>query len=92
MTHPESVSTGQLGDELGCQSWRIARVFELGLVPEPPRVAGRRIIPRSLVPAIVAALRTRGWLGGHPQRSGRSRERASDRMRPASISIATSSS
>lgn len=55
-------STGLLGDELGIQGWRIARLFELGIVPEPPRVAGRRLIPESMVPEIVRALTGKGWL------------------------------
>lgn len=67
-------STGELGDELGCQAWKIARVFELGLVDEPPRVAGRRMIPRSMVPEIVRALEERGWLPG--QQHGRADQQA----------------
>jgi hypothetical protein len=62
MMRSAHVSTGQLGDELGIQGWRISRLFEEGLLPEPPRVAGRRIIPRSRVPDIVRALRAKGWL------------------------------
>jgi hypothetical protein len=62
MPPEDCVSTGQLGDELRCQAWRIARIFELGLVTEPPRVAGRRIIPRSMIPDIVRALKKKGWL------------------------------
>ena len=55
-------SVGELADRLRVQSWRIARLFELGLVAEPPRISGRRAIPVALVPNIVAALRQRGWL------------------------------
>jgi hypothetical protein len=62
---PETMSTGELGDELGVQAWRINRLFELGIVAEPPRVAGRRMIPRILVPEIVRALEQRGWLQDH---------------------------
>lgn len=56
------LSIGELADALGTQSWRIARLFELGLIDEPPRLAGRRLIPRELVPRIVELLRNRGWL------------------------------
>lgn len=55
-------TTGELGDLLGVQAWRIARVFELGIVPEPQRVGGRRLIPAESLPAVVAALEARGWL------------------------------
>lgn len=60
-------SVGELGDLLGVQSWRIARLFESGAVPEPPRIAGRRVIDSALVPIIVDALRDRGWI---PAREG----------------------
>jgi hypothetical protein len=52
---------GELADHLGVQSWRIARLFVLGLVPEPERKSGRRMIPKSAVPAIVTALKSKGW-------------------------------
>lgn len=58
----EFTSIGELGDVLGVQCWRIARLFELGILSEPPRLSNRRLIPKSLIPAIVDALRDRGWL------------------------------
>lgn len=56
------LTTGELGDALGVQAWRIARLFEKQILREPPRVAGRRLIPKAMIPAIVDALRARGWL------------------------------
>ena len=56
------VSVGDLADTLGVQSWRIARLFELGVLPEPPRTGRRRMIPKAQVPDIVDALRERGWI------------------------------
>lgn len=53
---------GELGDALGVQAWRIARIFELGLVSEPHRVGGRRLIPRGMIPEIISALLARNWL------------------------------
>ena len=61
-TSPPFLTTGELGDALGVQAWRVARLFELGILPDPPRVAGRRMIPKQMVPAVVDALRARGWL------------------------------
>lgn len=55
-------SVGELAERYRVQSWRIARLFERGVVEEPPRVAGRRMIPSSLIPAIENALRAKGWL------------------------------
>lgn len=64
---PPFLSTGDLGDTLGVQSWRISRLFELGVLPEPQRIGNRRLIPKSMVPEIVDALRDRGWLPPHPE-------------------------
>jgi hypothetical protein len=61
---PSYVTTGELGDILGVQAWRIARLFELGVLSEPQRIGGRRLIPKSMIPTMVMvdALRVRGWL------------------------------
>lgn len=59
---PSYVTTGELGDTLGVQAWRIARLFELGILSEPQRIGGRRLIPKSRIPEIVDALRKHGWL------------------------------
>jgi hypothetical protein len=56
------LSLGEVADLLSVQSWRIARLFELGVLPEPERVAGRRMIPSDIVPEVADALRARGWL------------------------------
>jgi hypothetical protein len=55
------LSLGEVADLLSVQSWRIARLFELGVLPEPGRVAGRRMIPNDMVPEVADALRARGW-------------------------------
>ncbi len=56
------LTTREVAEFLGVETWRIQRIFEHGDVPEPQRFAGKRAIPRSLLPAIVDALRARGWL------------------------------
>jgi len=56
------ISVGDLADTLGCQSWRIGRLFETGVIPEPPRFSGRRAIPVALIPQIEAELKSRGWI------------------------------
>ena len=61
-TQLEFTTIGEIAEAIGAQSWRIARLFELGLLPEPPRLSGRRIIEKSQIPAIENALRVRGWL------------------------------
>ncbi|MFZ1933400.1 MAG: hypothetical protein WAU84_06625, partial [Thermoguttaceae bacterium] len=37
-------------------------LFELGILSEPQRIGGRRLIPKSRIPEIVDALRKHGWL------------------------------
>jgi len=46
----------------GLQVWQIRRLYERGILPEPPRVAGLRIIPLEDVPTTVAALKSAGYL------------------------------
>jgi len=64
------LSVGEVADLLTVQSWRIARLFELGVLPEPERVAGRRMIRADMVPKVVEALRARGWLAKTCETSG----------------------
>jgi hypothetical protein len=56
------LSVGEIADLLSVQSWRVARLFELGILPEPERIARRRVVPKEMIPQIVDALRARGWL------------------------------
>ena len=55
-------STGEVADILHQPRWHILRLFEDGNVPEPVRLAGKRVIPGELLPAIIDALKARGWL------------------------------
>jgi hypothetical protein len=58
---PNFFTTRELADILGTDTWRVRRLFEDGTLPEPSRFAGKRAIPRESLPAIVEALRVRGW-------------------------------
>ena len=62
LTMPTFFSTREIGETLHVPTWQIQRIFENGDVPEPGRFAGKRAIPGELIPAIVDALRARGWL------------------------------
>ncbi len=55
-------TTREVADLLGTDEWRVRRLFETKALPETPRFAGKRAIPRETLPAIVDALRDRGWL------------------------------
>jgi len=59
---PAIFTTRELADLLGTDEWRIRRLFESGALAEPARFAGKRAIPRELIPTIVDLLRARGWL------------------------------
>lgn len=55
-------TTRSLADLLGSETWKVRRLFEDGTLPEPERFAGKRVIPSTQVPAIISAMRDRGWL------------------------------
>ncbi len=58
----EELTTRQVDELLGVKAWRVQRLFELGVLPEPPRFAGRRVVPGKMIPDIVDGLRSRNWL------------------------------
>ncbi len=55
-------STRQVADFIGTDTWRVQRLFEDGTLDEPQRFAGKRVIPASMVPQVIDAMRLRGWL------------------------------
>lgn len=59
---PNFFSTREIADTLGTQEWRVRRLFEDKTLPEPDRFVGKRAIPGESIPAIIDALRARGWL------------------------------
>jgi hypothetical protein len=61
----KSVTVYTLGDiarKCHCPLWAVRRVFTRGLLPEPPRVGSYRVVAELDLPAVVAALRTAGYL------------------------------
>ena len=59
---PHQFTTCGAAELFGIVEWRVRRLFELGMIPEPPRFAGKRAIPREMLPQIIDAPRARGWL------------------------------
>ncbi len=55
-------TTRQVADRYGIEVWRVRRLFEDGTLTEPGKFGGKRAIPESLLPAIEAGLRARGWI------------------------------
>ena len=64
----DAFTTRELGDHLGrrygCDvpTWKVRRLFELGILPEPAKFGRNRVILPQDVPKVIAALRARGWL------------------------------
>lgn len=44
------------------QEWHVRRLYELGLLSEPPKFGGKRMIDPATLPEIARALERRGWL------------------------------
>ena len=59
---PSFYTTREVAELLHQPLWKVQRVFEHGDVREPPRFAGRRAVPREMLPDVIDALRNRGWL------------------------------
>lgn len=55
-------TTGEVARFIGTDEWRVRRLFADGTLEEPARFGGKRAVPAVLVPAIIDALRARGWL------------------------------
>ncbi len=68
---PNYFSTRQIAEILGTDTWRVRRLFQDGTLPEPDRFAGKRTITGSQIPAIVDALRDRGWLNADQEVASR---------------------
>ncbi len=65
---PKIYTTREMAELLGTVEWRIRRLFEDGTLPEPSRFAGKRVIPREMIPEILDRLRHRGWIAGEAAR------------------------
>lgn len=56
------LSTQQVAEMLGVRAWQVRRIFEAGDIAEVDRFAGKRAIPSAMIPEVVDALRSHGWL------------------------------
>ncbi len=59
---PPLLTTRDVAALLGVDEWRVRRVYEDGTLPEPSRLGGIRVLTGADLPAIIDALRDRGWL------------------------------
>lgn len=56
------VTLGTAAKSLGVRAWQLRRIFERGLMPEPPRVGAYRVIAVADLPRLKAALQDAGYL------------------------------
>lgn len=70
------LTTREVADLLVSTEWRVRRLFEDGTLPDPPRFGRARMIPRTALPAVVAALQARGWLPPNAESAETLREEA----------------
>ena len=55
-------TTREISEDLGVPEWKVRRCYELRMLPDAPRFAGKRAVPPQHVPLLVDAMRMRGWL------------------------------
>jgi excisionase family DNA binding protein len=58
----EYLTTGEAAVRLGAREWRVARLYQRGLLPEPRRLGRARLIPASDLPRLRDALMRAGYL------------------------------
>jgi hypothetical protein len=64
----ELLTTGDAAHEIGVREWQVSRLFERGLLVEPPRVGERRVLRRADLPAVREAAIRAGYLTESPAR------------------------
>jgi DNA-binding transcriptional MerR regulator len=62
MDQPIAYTTGAIARRLGIAEWKVRRIFERGLLPDPGRAGTYRLIPASDLPKVEDALRRAGYL------------------------------
>jgi hypothetical protein len=58
----ELLTVGQAARALGIDAWQVARLYERGILEEPPRLGRYRTIHRDDLPALRRAAQAAGYL------------------------------
>lgn len=61
-TTSSMMTLGQVADHFSVQVWRVRRLYERGLLAEPVRFQGARVVMRDQLPVVEKALRAAGYL------------------------------
>jgi len=56
------LTLGQVAKRFGCRTWQVARIFERGILPEPPRVGILRVVAENDLETIRVALLQCGYI------------------------------
>ncbi len=56
------LTLGQVALQLGCLTWQIQRLYQRGILPEPPRLGQHRLVTEKDLPKIRKALLEAGYL------------------------------
>ena len=67
----EPMTLGQVATHFQIQLWQVRAIYQRGILPEPPRFTRFRIVDRSELPTIRAALITGGYLKPEAARCAR---------------------
>jgi hypothetical protein len=59
---PRLYTVGEAAQKLGCQGWMVRRLFERGLLPEPPRLGITRALREDQLPEVGRLVREHGYL------------------------------
>jgi hypothetical protein len=62
MREPPGFTIGGLAKRYGLPAWKVRRIFERGLIPEPARLGAYRVVAVRELPQIEDALRKAGYL------------------------------
>jgi hypothetical protein len=62
MPEPPYLTVGAIARRLGCAPWQVRRLFERGLLPQPPRVGAYRVVAAADLGRVAEALRQAGYL------------------------------
>jgi hypothetical protein len=61
-TVSEYLTLGEAAGRLGTQLWKVQRLFDRGLMPEPRRIGRCRVLLEGDLPELEAALKQAGYI------------------------------
>jgi hypothetical protein len=56
------LTLGQVAKQIGIKVWKVRRVYERGLLAEPSRIGGYRVVTATELPTLLETLRAVGYM------------------------------